>query len=63
VPKPDGDGAVEIDDVSFAASRFGTETGGAKYTPRVELASQNGIVQIDDIEAFASRFGAGCTSG
>lgn len=59
-PAPDGDGVDHIEDVTFAAARFGAQTGQALYTPRVEIASQDGIVHIDDITAFAARFGKSC---
>ena len=59
-PEPDGNGAVQVDDVSFASSLFGTQMGDAGYTPRAEIASQNGAVQVDDVTAFASRFGQSC---
>jgi hypothetical protein len=54
-PAPDGNGVVQIDDVTFAAGAFGSTT-----TPRAEIASQNGVVQIDDVTAFAGRFGNTC---
>jgi hypothetical protein len=54
-PSPDGNGVVQIDDVTFAAGAFGSTT-----TPRAEIASQNGVVQIDDVTAFAGRFGDTC---
>lgn len=54
-PAPDGNGVVQVDDVTFAASSFGSTT-----SPRAEIASQNGAVQIDDVTAFASRFGEMC---
>jgi Tol biopolymer transport system component len=54
-PLPDGNGVVQIDDVTFAAGAFGSTT-----TLRAEIASQNGIVQIDDVAAFAGRFGQAC---
>ncbi len=54
-PEPDGNCAVQIDDVTFAASAFGSTT-----TPRAEIASPNGKVQIDDVTEFASRFGDTC---
>ena len=59
-PIPDGNCLVQIDDVSFAAGRFGAQTGDAAYTPRAEIASQNGVVQIDDVVAFTNRFGQSC---
>lgn len=62
-PAPDGDGVDQIEDVTFAAARFGARTGDEKYTPRAEIASQDGMVHIDDITAFASRFGIRCTGG
>ena len=54
-PVPNGNGVVQIDDVTFAAGAFGSTT-----TPRAEIASQNGVVQIDDVSGFASRFGTAC---
>ncbi len=54
-PEPNGNCAVQIDDVTLAASAFGSTT-----TPRAEIATQNGIVQIDDVTQFASRFGDTC---
>ena len=55
-PAPNGNGAVQIDDITFVAGAFNGTT-----TPRAEIASQNGAVQIDDIVAFAGRFGDTCT--
>ena len=55
-PAPNGNGAVQIDDIVFAASAFGSTT-----TPRAEIATQNGAVQIDDVVAFAGHFGDTCT--
>jgi len=60
-PALSGNGSVGIDDVFFAASRFGQMTGGPNYTTRAEIASQDGAIQIDDVFAFASRFGQSCT--
>ena len=54
-PVPEGNGMVQIDDVSFAAGAFGSTT-----TPRAEIASQDGVVQIDDVSAVAGAFGAAC---
>jgi hypothetical protein len=55
-PGPNGNGAVQIDDIVFAASAFGSTA-----TPRAEIATQNGAVQIDDVVAFAGHFGDTCT--
>ena len=60
-PDVSDNGSVQIDDVFFAASRFGQATGGGSYTPRAEIASQDGVIGIDDVFAFASRFNATCT--
>jgi len=54
------DGSVQIDDVFYAASRFGQGSGGPSYSARAEIASQDGAIQIDDVFAFASRFGQSC---
>lgn len=54
-PLPGGNAIVQIDDVTFVASAFGSTT-----TPRAEIKSQNGIVQIDDVTDFAGRFGDTC---
>lgn len=59
-PAPGGNGVVQIDDVAYAAGKFGRATGEAGYAARAEIASQNGVIQIDDIAAFASRFGRTC---
>lgn len=62
-PAPDGNGSVQIDDVAYAAGRFGTQTGSPGYAARAEIASQNGYIQIDDIAALAGRFGDSCGGG
>ena len=55
-PQPqNGNGRVQVDDVVFASSAFGSTT-----TPRAEIASQNGIVQVDDVVMFSALFGATC---
>jgi hypothetical protein len=54
-PAPNGNGAVQIDDIVFAAGAFNSTA-----TPRAEIATQNGAVQIDDLTAFASRFNDTC---
>ena len=59
-PDPNSNGSIGIDDVFFAASRFGQGTGGPNYSARAEIASQNGVIAIDDVFAFASRFGQSC---
>jgi hypothetical protein len=59
-PAPDGNGIVQIDDVTFVAGKFGLSSGDGGYTPRAELASQNGSVQIDDVAEAAGRFGRAC---
>jgi hypothetical protein len=59
-PIPNGNGIVQIDDVTFIAGKFGFSSGDAAYTPRAELASQNGVVQIDDVAEVAGRFGHTC---
>ncbi len=57
MPAPNGNAIVGIDDVFFAAARFGASAGDTDYTPRAEIASQDGTIAIDDVFAFASRFG------
>jgi len=59
-PAADGNGAVQIDDITYVAGRFGLASGDGSYTPRAELASQNGVIQIDDVMAAAGRFGQSC---
>lgn len=59
-PAPDGDGRSHIEDVTFAAARFGATAGQDLYSSRGEIASQDGIIHIDDVTAFAARFGLTC---
>jgi hypothetical protein len=59
-PAPNGNGIVQIDDVTFVAGKFGLSSGEAGYSPRAELASQDGSIQIDDVAAAAGRFGHAC---
>lgn len=54
-------GSVAIDDVFFAAGRFGLSSGDAGYTTRAEIVSQDGVIAIDDVFGFASRFGDTCS--
>lgn len=59
-PDVNSNGSVEIDDVFFAAARFGSSSGDSAYSPRAEIASQDGTIAIDDVFGFASRFGSSC---
>jgi len=55
-PMPqNGNGRVQIDDVTFASGAFGSTT-----TPRAEIASQNNYVGIDDVAMFSALFGQIC---
>ena len=55
-----GNQAVQIDDISFVAGRFGTTPPNPLYTPRAEVSSQNGAIQIDDVSVSAGAFGDTC---
>ncbi len=60
-PDINSDGTVAVDDIFFAASRFGLTGSDAAYSHRPEIASQDGVIAVDDIFAFTSRFGQSCT--
>lgn len=59
-PDLNGNGVVQIDDVTYVAGRFGLATGQDGYRAAAELANQNGIIQIDDVMAAAAAFGRNC---
>jgi hypothetical protein len=59
-PDFNGNGIVQIDDVSYVAGKFGRSTGQNGYRAAAELASQNGIIQIDDVSEAAGSFGSNC---
>jgi len=60
-PDVNSNGGVGIDDVFFAASRFGQSSGGPSYSARAEIASQDGAIGIDDVFGFTSHFYESCT--
>jgi len=59
-PDLNGNGVVQIDDVTYVAGRFGLATGQDGYRAAAELANQNGTIQIDDVMAAAAAFGRNC---
>jgi hypothetical protein len=59
-PDFNGNGSVQVDDVTSVASGFGKLIEQAGYDAYLEGGTQNGNIAIDDVTAGAGAFGATC---
>jgi hypothetical protein len=56
----DGDGDIDIYDITSAAAAYETEEGDPKWLPDADVAPPYGIIDIYDIVTIASRYGQTC---
>jgi hypothetical protein len=55
-----GDGKIDIYDVTLAAVAYGAKEGDPNWNPEADVAPQWGIIDIYDIVTIASRYGSTC---